>query len=143
MLARCRGEASRLVIPGSAGAGHDDVMKSLLLPLAAAAVAPGHAAPPAPERLEASIPFVGQPRSIRSFRAAGDDLLYLQDRRGRWYRAELGGPCIGLSWANVIGYDTRGGLSLSRGGSILVEGQRCLITSLTRSGAPPRKRSRG
>jgi hypothetical protein len=118
-------------------------MKSLLLPLAAAVAAPALAAPPAPERVEASIPFVSQPRSIRSFRAVGDDLLYLRDRRGRWYRAELGGPCIGLSWANVVGYDTRGGLSLARGGSILVEGQRCMIISLTRSEAPPRKRRKG
>jgi hypothetical protein len=113
-----------------------------LLPLAAAVAAPfpALAAPPAPERTEASIPFVGQPRSIRSFKAVGDDILYLRDRRGRWYRAELGGPCIGLSWANVVGYDTGAGLSLARGDSILVEGQRCLITSLTRSEAPPRKR---
>jgi hypothetical protein len=115
-------------------------VKYLLLLLAAAAAGPTLAAPPAAERAEASIPFVGQPRSIRSFRAVGDDLLYLQDRRGRWYRAELGGPCIGLSWANVIGYDTRGSLSLARGNSVLVEGQRCMIVSLTRSEAPPRKR---
>jgi Family of unknown function (DUF6491) len=113
-----------------------------LLPLLAAAAAPALAVPPLPEREEASIPFVSQPRSIRSFRAVGDDILYLQERRGRWYRAELGGPCIGLSWANAVGYDTRGGLSLSRGSSILVEGQRCLITSLTRSEGPPPKRKR-
>lgn len=108
---------------------------TFLLALVAAA-----ATPAGPPRAEVSIPFVSQPRSIRSFRAAGDDLVYLRDRLGRWYRAELGGPCIGLSWANVIGYDTRGGLSLGRGGSILVEGQRCLIVSLTRSEPPPRKR---
>jgi hypothetical protein len=42
----------------------------------------------------------------------------------------------------VIGYDTRGSLSLARGGSILVEGQRCMIVSLTRSEAPPRKRKK-
>ncbi|HEX8262089.1 MAG TPA: DUF6491 family protein [Allosphingosinicella sp.] len=115
-------------------------MKALLPLLAAAAAAPAAAVPPLPERQEASIPFVSQPRSIRSFRAVGNDLVYLQDRRGRWYRAELGGPCIGLSWANVIGYDAGAGLSLARGDSILVEGQRCMITSLTRSESPPRKR---
>lgn len=108
---------------------------TLILALLAAA-----ATPAAPPRAEVGIPFVSQPRSIRSFRAAGDDLVYLRDRRGRWYRAELGGACLGLRWANVIGYDTRGGLSLARSGSILVEGQRCLIVSLTRSGPPPRKR---
>jgi hypothetical protein len=110
---------------------------TLFLALLAAA-----AAPAASPRDEVSIPFVSQPRSIRSFNAPSNDLVYLQDRRGLWYRAEIGGPCIGLPWANVIGYDTRGSFSLARGDSILVEGQRCMITSLTRSEAPPRKRSR-
>ena len=96
-----------------------------------------------PRLEEASIPFVGQPRSIRSFNAPSDDLIYLKDRQGRWYRAEIGGSCLGLRWANAIGYDTRGSLSLARGGSILVEGQRCMIVSLTRSDAPPRKRKKG
>lgn len=108
-------------------------MAFLLALLAAASPAD----PPRSE--EVSIPFVSHPRAIRSFRAPSDDLLYLRDRQGRWYRAEMGGPCIGLSWANAIGYDTRGSLSLGRGGSILVEGQRCMIVSLTRSDPPPRK----
>jgi hypothetical protein len=109
---------------------------SLILALLAAATPAG---PPPPPREEASIPFVSQPRSIRTFEATADDLLYLQDRRGRWYRTELGGSCFGLRWANAIGYDTHGSLSLSRGDSILVEGQRCMIVSLTRSEAPPRR----
>lgn len=118
-------------------------MKALLLPLAAALAAPAFAVPPLAEPAEAGIPFVSHPRSIRSFKAPSDDLVYLQDRQGRWYRARLGGSCLGLRWANVIGYDTRGSLSLARGGSILVEGQRCLIVSLTRSDPPPRKRRKG
>ncbi|HYE27399.1 MAG TPA: DUF6491 family protein [Allosphingosinicella sp.] len=115
-------------------------MKSLACLVAAAVAAPTLAAAPPSGREEVSIPFVSHPRAIRSFKAPRDDLLFLRDRRGRWYRAEIGGPCFGLSWAKVIGYDTRGSLGLARGGSILVEGQRCLITSLTRSEAPPGKR---
>jgi hypothetical protein len=109
---------------------------TFLLALLAAAASPADT----PRSEEVSIPFVSQPRSIRSFNAPSDDLVYLKDRQDRWYRAELGASCFGLRWANAIGYDTRGGLSLSRGGSILVEGQSCLIVSLTRSEAPPRKR---
>jgi hypothetical protein len=101
------------------------------------------AASPAAEAPQVSIPFVDHPRAIQSFKAPADDLVYLKDRRGLWYRAELGGLCVGLRWANAIGYDTRGSLSLSRGGSILVEGQSCLIVSLTRSDPPPRKRKKG
>jgi hypothetical protein len=110
-------------------------MTILLAILAAAA---SRAAPSALEQV--SIPFVNHPRAIRTFEAASDEILYLQDRGGRWYRADLGGPCIGLSWANAIGYDTRGGLSLDRFSRILVEGQSCMIVSLTRSDPPPRKR---
>jgi hypothetical protein len=115
----------------------------ILLPLLAAAVAaPALAIPPLPEGEEVSIPFVSQPRAIRSFKAPSDDLVYLKDRQGRWYRAQLGASCFGLRWANAIGYDTRGSLSLSRGSSILAEGQRCLIVSLTRSDPPPKRQKK-
>lgn len=114
-------------------------VKTILLPLLAAAVAaPALAAPPAaaPDR-EVSIPFVTHPRSIRTFEATDDHTLYLQDRQRRWYRAELGGSCFGLKFAHRIGYDTRGGLSLDRFSRILVEGDSCPILSLTRSDGPP------
>jgi Family of unknown function (DUF6491) len=107
---------------------------TILLALLAAA------AGPAPEQV--SIPFVNHTRAIRTFEAVDDNMLYLQDRRNRWYRAELGGSCFGLSWANAIGYDTRGRLTLGRGDSILVERQRCMIVSLTASDPPPRRHSR-
>jgi|GEM_PF-5032317 len=62
-------------------------MKYLLPLLAAAVAAPALAAPPVPQRAEASIPFVTQPRAIRSFNAPSDGLLFVQDRHSRWYRA--------------------------------------------------------
>jgi hypothetical protein len=121
-------------------------MKILLL-LAAAAAAPAFAAPseakrsaPA-ERSEASIPFAGHRGAIRNFEAPDDDVVYLQDRQRRWYRADVG-HCFGLKWANAIGYDTRGSLSLDSFGAILVDGRRCPIVSLTRSEGPPRKMKR-
>ncbi len=120
-------------------------MKKLLLPLlAAAAAAPAFASPPAPavRGEEVSIPFVNQRRAIHTFEAPDESTLYLQDRARRWYRAELAGVCFGLSFAQAIGYDTRGSLRLDRGSSILVDGQRCMITSLTRSDGPPRKRKK-
>lgn len=111
-------------------------MDALLALLAAASAAYAPAPPPA----QVSIPFANHRRAIRTFEAVGDDLLYLQDRRDRWYRAELGGGCFGLRWANALGYDTRSRLTLGRGDSILVEGQRCMIVSLTLSDPPPKKR---
>jgi hypothetical protein len=115
-------------------------MKSLLLLLAAAAAVPAIAQPPAFDpNAQASIPFVNHRRAIRDFEAPADDLLYLQDRQGRWYRAELAGACFDLRFAHAIGYDTRGRMTLDQGSHILVGRERCTIASLTRSEGPPRK----
>ena len=118
-------------------------MKSFLLPLLAAAIASpalGQAPAPAfdPDE-QVSIPFANHRRAIRNFEAPSDDLLYLQDRQGRWYRAELGADCFGLRWALGIGYETNGRLTLDQGSHILVGRERCPILSLTRSEGPPRK----
>jgi hypothetical protein len=111
----------------------------ILTILAALAAAPAAASPAPPRGEEVSIPFANHARSILNFEAPSDDVLYLQDRQRRWYRAELAGACFDLKWAQSIGYDTRGGLSLDRGSHILVGRQRCTILSLTRSEGPPRK----
>jgi hypothetical protein len=115
-------------------------MKTALILLAAAAAAPALAEPPA-GREEASIPFANHQHAIRNFEAPSDEIVYLQDRQRRWYRADVG-YCFGLKWALAIGYDTRGGISLDSFGAILVDGQRCPIVSLTRSDGPPRKLKR-
>jgi Family of unknown function (DUF6491) len=113
-------------------------MQHILLAAAAAIAAPALAAPPPPEPEQVSIPFASHPRAIRNFEAPSDDVVYLEDRQRRWYRAEVG-YCFGLRWATAIGYDTRGGLSLDSFGAILVDGERCPILSLTRSEGPPRR----
>jgi hypothetical protein len=90
---------------------------------------------------EVAIPFANHPHAIRNFEAPSDEIVYLQDRQRRWYRADVG-HCFGLRWAHSIGYDTRGGLNLDSFGAILVDGERCPILSLTRSEGPPRKAKR-
>jgi hypothetical protein len=121
-------------------------MKILLPLLAAVAAVPATAQPSGPAfdpNAQVSIPFATQRHAIRDFEAPSDDLLYLEDRQHRWYRAELAGACLDLRWAHSIGYDTRGGLGLDQGSHILVGRERCTITSLTRSDGPPRKAKKG
>ena len=118
-------------------------MKSLILALAAAAAVAPHAAladpgPPARARQEARIPFLAF-GTIRHFEPVGKNLVYLQDRRRRWYRAELAGRCLELPHAHYIGIDTGGGPFVDRFSALIVEGQRCQLRSLTRSEAPPRR----
>jgi Family of unknown function (DUF6491) len=90
--------------------------------------------PRGPDRRFAA-PFGG----VRSFQADGSEAVYLQDRQRNWYRAELIGPCQGLPWAFGIAIDNRGSSTVDRFSTLIVEGDRCKIESLTRSGPPPKK----
>jgi hypothetical protein len=148
MLARHGLEASAV----SGGSGRPvyrrTAMKNLTLALAlaaAAAVAPDAArADPEPAgkaRQEARIPFPAF-GTVRHFEPVGNKLVYLQDRRRRWYRAELAGRCLELPHAHYIGIDTGGGPFVDRFSALVVEGQRCQLRSLTRSEAPPRRRGK-
>jgi hypothetical protein len=121
-------------------------MKKMILAMVAAALAaPSAAAPareaPAAAREEVRIPFVNF-GGVRSFHADDDDVVYLQDRSRRWYRAELIGNCFGLRWANRLGVDTRGSTSVDRFSTLIVDGERCQLSSLTRSEKPERRASK-
>ncbi|MGE4064380.1 MAG: DUF6491 family protein [Rhodospirillaceae bacterium] len=74
--------------------------------------------------------------NIRDFHAINDDTVFLQTRNRQWYRADLIGPCFGLPYANVIGVDSRPMGTLDRFGTIIVDGERCKIGSLTPSESP-------
>ena len=121
-------------------------MKELLLPVAAllAAIVPtlADAAPEPAQAEQVRIPFASF-GTIRSFRPVGDNVVYLQGTHRRWYRAELNGPCINLNSALRIGFDTRySGNTLDNSSTLIVGGERCRITSLTRADGPPPRRSR-
>ena len=117
------------------------MIKAILLLAALAPAAAGAAAHPAepPARpAEARIPFVSF-GSIRTFRTAGEDVIYLQDQRRNWYRAELTGPCPGIERALRIGVDSRFSSTVDNSTTLIVDGQRCPIHSLVRSAEPPRR----
>ena len=117
------------------------MMKAVIACAAAALLASGaHTAPaPVPFGEEARIPFAHR-GGIRDFEVASDRTLYLEGRGGRWYRATLFGPCLGLRFARGIGIDTGGSSGLDRFGSIIVDGERCKLESLVRSAPPPNER---
>jgi hypothetical protein len=123
------------------------MMKKMMIALTAAAAVASPAASkprPAPPVIgqEARIPFASM-GGIRSFHADGDEIVYLQDYRRRWYRAELIGACPDLMWAFRIAIDTRGSSTFDRGSALLVGHDRCMIGSLTNSGPPPPKAKHG
>jgi hypothetical protein len=96
----------------------------------------------APRAEEARIPFANFRGGVRSFHADEQDVVYLQDRRRNWYRAELIGSCFGLPFARAVGIDTRGSSVFDRFSTLIVEGERCKLQSLTRSARPERRASR-
>lgn len=119
-------------------------MRSMFL-AAVAALAIGGAAqaatPDSPLPQQASVPFVNH-HGIRDWHAADDRTLYVQDNRHQWYRATLFARCFELPFAQMIGFETRGIDSFDRFSSIRVRGERCQVSSLVASSAPPPKAKR-
>ena len=88
---------------------------------------------------ETSIPFMDTV-GLYNFQPDGTSGVWLQDQSRRWYYARVLGTCTGLPFATRIGVDTRfGGARLDRTGTLLVDHERCALTSLTASNGPPPK----
>ncbi len=86
-----------------------------------------------------TIPFAST-GGIDEWHADTDSSLYLRSRSREWYKAELLGPCSGLSFATTIGYVTPANGSFDDTSSIVVDGQKCKVTKLEHSAAPPKKK---
>jgi hypothetical protein len=110
--------------------------------LAAPAAAPAEPPARAPERGEEVRIPAARFGGIRNFHAVDDDVVYIQDRKRNWYRAELAGHCWNLRSAMAIGIDTRGSGSFDRFSAIVVGHDRCPLVSLVASDKPPRRRAR-
>jgi len=86
--------------------------------------------------VEASIPFANH-GGIRDWEADKDQGLWVQDVHRQWYYAKLMGPCIGLNFAQRIGFDTHPLGRFDKFSSIVVPGTgRCTVQSFTASAGP-------
>jgi|GEM_PF-618055 len=115
-------------------------VSGMAIVLAAAAALAADA--PAGAGGQASIPFANM-GGIRNWRAVDEDTLYIEGRNGKWYRAELMMPCLGLNFADAIGFVVEPTGHFDRFSSIVVEGRQCHVRSLTESAGPPQSRSAG
>ncbi|WP_430445798.1 DUF6491 family protein [Sphingorhabdus contaminans] len=77
---------------------------------------------------------------LYNFTADGDEGVWLQDFRKRWYYATILGPCPGLGRAFGIGYDLRGSIGFDKSAKLIVDGFQCGLSSLVTSDVPPSKR---
>ncbi len=89
----------------------------------------------------AYIPFASH-GGIRDWRADRDQGVWVQDIHRQWYYAKLMAPCIGLNFAESIGFDTHPLGRFDQFSSIFVRGSRCAVQSFTLSGAPPSAKER-
>lgn len=96
--------------------------------------------PPAalPAAADVRIPFANS-GGIRDWQPDGSEALYIQDSRGRWYRATLFAPCFDLPYSDRVAFLTRGNDVLDKFSSVLVRGKRCQFSTLVPSAPPPGK----
>ncbi len=77
---------------------------------------------------------------LYNFTPDGDEGVWLQDFRKRWYYATIRGPCPGLGRAFGLGYDTRGSTRFDRSTMLIVEGYPCALSSIVTADRPPSKK---
>ena len=114
-------------------------MKKLSLAMVSILAGTAAAAEEAPR--ETAIPFVSSIGSVE-WRRASDNALYIRGGNGSWYLVRTMNRCTRLRTALAIGFETSALDQLDRHGAILVQGQRCPVASVTRSGEPPRRARR-
>lgn len=118
------------------------MIRHMLLPavlLLGAGAAMAQDAPP-PGGKEVSIPFIshGNVRTFESTRSG--DGVYIQNQRRDWYFARFYSRCNALPFAIRVGFKSfGGGGTLERGDTVIAEHERCRISSIVRSGPPPKK----
>jgi hypothetical protein len=129
-----KAELARLAMLGMLGAGAACIASAADDPAlpAAASVAAAPASVP-----EAQIPFAK--RNIWNWQVVDDQTVLIQDQGRRWYKATLFGHCINLPFANTIAFDSNPGGTFDKFSAILVRGQRCPLSSLVATDAPPKK----
>lgn len=90
---------------------------------------------------ETAIPFVSSIGSVE-WQRASDNSVYIRGGNGSWYLVRTMNRCTRLRTAIALGFQTSALNQLDRHGALLVQGQRCPVESVTRSGDPPRKARR-
>lgn len=86
----------------------------------------------------AEIPFANS-GGIDDWRAESDRVIYVKGRDRQWFKAELLTDCLGLKFAEKIGFKTEASGAFNRFSSILVDGKSCPLSSFEKSDPPAKK----
>jgi hypothetical protein len=114
--------------------GRDESMRQVLAAMALAAQV-ACATTPLETARETAIPLV-RANGVLEWRAASDRVVHIRGFDGQWYQARTMAACPRLLAASALSYEVNGPDELDRHGSLLVEGWRCALVSVTRSESP-------
>jgi opacity protein-like surface antigen len=119
-------------------------MKSIALAFGAMTLAGAAAVFAAPadapkKTADVSIPFVSH-GGVRDWRAFDDHTLYIESQGSQWFKATTMGTCIGLDFADKIGFDGGGNDTFDKFSRLIVRGQPCPIETLVKVDGPPAKK---
>ncbi len=115
-------------------------LAAMLLPLSAAA-ANEPVKEPRELGVESGIVFPSD-STIRNWQADRERGIWIEGRRGEWYYGTFAGICRDVDFAQAIGVETRGAGRLDKFASIIVRGERCMLSSFVTSAPPPSKRDK-
>ena len=85
---------------------------------------------------DASIPFVSH-GGVKDWRAVDDHTLYIESQGGQWFKTTTMGTCVGLDFADKIGFDGGGTDTFDKFSRLIVRGQPCPIQTLEKVTGPP------
>jgi Family of unknown function (DUF6491) len=91
--------------------------------------------------VDASIVFPNY-GAIRNFEADGDKGIWIEDQQRRWYYGEFMGSCIGLNFANAIGFDTGWLSRFDKFSKIIVRDDVCTLSSFVTAEKPLSRKER-
>ena len=78
---------------------------------------------------------------VAEWEADGDRGLFIMSQDGGWYYARTAVPCPRLRSSYALAFETRGPDRLDRFGTVIAEGWRCPLVSVTRSLPPESRRA--
>ena len=93
--------------------------------------------PPAAAPAETQILFAK--RNIVNWQVVDGNTVLIQDVGRRWYKATLFGNCINVPFSQRLAFESNPTGSFDKFSAIRVRGQRCPLTSLVKTSAPPKK----
>ena len=91
--------------------------------------------------VESSIVFPSN-SSIRNWETDRNRGIWIQDRDNNWYYGSFAGFCSEANFATAIGVETRGSARLDRFATIIMDGERCPLSSFVTSAPPPAKKDK-